>query len=182
MNVKRAAVAILAAAFILTATPPASAAPGEPVAGAAKKCKKKRKKHCRRAAQDTTLSADAQVLLSRRLWFEYDFDNNGDCRLYQFVLTSGRYLTGGLTRYFVNPVSGQCRLTLPQSQGGEFVWSAQNGVLSITFVGGSGETISLGPYQGGTDERFIQRLGGPLSAWAGCASQFFPTTLRFGCP
>lgn len=186
----RLSVAVLATAFALSALPsagaaaPSAGASDGPVASVSKKCKKKKrgkKRKCKKSSGTRALSADEQQLAGRGLWFEFDYDNDGVCYLYNFTTIAPRgYLSGGRTPYYVNPFTNRCRLTEPFGPNAEFIWSASGRSLRIQFVSGFVESIFLGTYFP-DDFQQIYRASTGSSGWWGCRSPNFPFPFSAGC-
>ncbi len=142
----------------------------------AKKKKKKKKRSQPPPALVVSPSPTEQLLTSRGgLWFEYDFDSDGVCYLYDFKNGNfAPHLRVVRHAYPVNFFTGQCRLSTPLSPSYGGVGSASSNLLTIQWPSGYVERIDLGTYNSGSDSLPISRSTTGTSGWYGCASGYNP--------
>lgn len=84
-------------------------------------------------ADAAPLNKKERLLVNKKMWFEWDWDRDGVCYLYDIgkgTSTVGPYLRVVKTAYYANPFTGQCRLSIPSTfRGG--VGQVKDGVLRI---------------------------------------------------
>ena len=127
---------------------------------------------------DAKLNSTEKFLASNQLWFEYDYDGDLVCYLYDVrrgtpsnPVAHLRVIKRG---YPVNLFTGQCRLSTPLSPNFGGVGSVKRGVLKIQWPSGYVERISLGGYDRSNDALAIRRSSTGNSWWLGCRSVNHP--------
>lgn len=133
------------------------------------------------AADAAPLNKKERLLVNKKFWFEWDWDSDWVCYLYDIrkgTSTTGPYLLVVKTAYYKNPFTGQCHINAPSStlRGGVGQVN-RDGVLGIRWpsaAGGYVERISIGRYRPDLAAIPIRRTRTGSSWWQDCGSPQHP--------
>lgn len=131
-------------------------------------------------ADAAPLNAKERLLVNKKMWFEWDWDGDGVCYLYDIrkgTSTTGPYLLVVKTAYYVNPFSGQCHLNISSTFRGGVGQVNNDGVLGIRWpsaAGGYVERINIGRYRPDLAAIPIRRTKTGNSWWQDCRSPQHP--------
>ncbi len=130
-------------------------------------------------ADAATLNSTERFLANNRLWFEYDYDQDLVCHLYD--IRRGTPDTPVHLRiidypYPVNPFTGQCtfRTPLAPAFGGVGKVDPTTNALRIRFPSGAVQRIRIGDYVSSERALRISRSGWGPSWWLHCSSPYHP--------
>jgi hypothetical protein len=132
-------------------------------------------------ADAAPLNAKERLLVNKKMWFEWDWDRNGVCYLYDIrkgTSTVGPYLLVVKTAYYKNPFTDQYHLnTVSSTFRGGVGQVNKYGVLGIRWpsaAGGYVERISIGRYRPDLAAIPIRRREVSNSWWQDCRSPQHP--------